>query len=322
MVLNLPHLRVLKAKRGAVDEENYGLDPQDLQKAMQKDLENGLIPFFVVPTVGTTSTTAIDPVAEIVHVARSLSKEHYVWVHLDAAYAGAAAMCPELRHWFKSVEDCDSLAINAHKWLLVSFDCSLMWVKSQQKIIQALTMTPEYLKNAHLDQVNYKDWQVPLGRRFRALKLWFTLRRFGAQGLRAHIQLSLRLAQKATRLLEEDGRFDIVVPTRTSLVCFKAKDGRLVNEKLLKKVNESGKLFLIHTKVDAFSFLENEENEEKDDKVFVLRLAIGGFGVDEQNVQQAIQTLRTALDAILKEEKQKKTPKIPKTQAAQAAMAG
>ncbi|GLE05554.1 hypothetical protein PINS_up014586 [Pythium insidiosum] len=169
LVLDLPHLRVIPTRRGATDPDNYGLHPDDVAAAMQEDVAAGLVPFMLVPTVGTTSTTAIDPVRALVAVARQ--QREPVWVHIDGAYGGAAAVCPEYQHWMDGAEHVDSVCVNAHKWLLVPMDCSLLWVRDRRPLVKALTLDPEYLKNEFMSQVNYKDWQVALGRRFRSLKL-------------------------------------------------------------------------------------------------------------------------------------------------------
>ncbi|KAJ0393137.1 hypothetical protein P43SY_005432 [Pythium insidiosum] len=283
MVLDLPHLRIIPTRRGVTDPGNFGMHPDDVAAAMQEDVAAGLIPFILVPTVGTTSTTAIDPIRPLVAVARS--QQEPVWVHVDGAYGGAATVCPEFQHWFDGIEDVDSLCVNAHKWMMIAVDCSMMWVKDRRPLLQALALDPEYLKNDFMSQINYKDWQVPLGRRFRALKLWFTMRRFGAEGLRAHIRRSIDLARRAETALLEDGRFTIFTPVRMGLVCFYVSfGGRELNEALLRRVNESGKIFLIHSVVDGVHF---------------LRLAMGGLEVDDWNVDHAVQVLRDELTALV-----------------------
>ncbi|TMW64059.1 hypothetical protein Poli38472_014176 [Pythium oligandrum] len=286
MVLDIPHLRVVKTRRGAVDEDNYGLDAQDMAAAMAEDIAKGLVPFFLIPTVGTTSTTAIDPVRALARVAKQ--QPYPVWVHVDGAYGGAAAVCPEYQHWFDGVEECDSVCVNSHKWLMVCFGCSLLWVKDRRPLIQALALHPEYLKNDFMSQVQYKDWQVGLGRRFSSLKLWFTLRRFGAVGLQKHIRRSIEHAKHAERLLLADGRFRLFVPVRTALVCFHvAFGGRDLTETLLREVNASGRVFLIHSVVDG---------------VFFLRLAIGGLEVDDWNIQNVVEVLSETLSSIIERE--------------------
>jgi aromatic-L-amino-acid decarboxylase len=286
MVLDIPHLRVVPTIRGKADEDNYGLAPDDVVKAMAEDRANGLVPFCLMPTLGTTSTTAIDPLRELVAVARE--QPEYVWVHLDGAYGGAATVCPEYQHWLNGVAGCDSVCVNTHKWLLVSFDASLLWVKDRRPLVRALAQNPEYLKNDFAKSTpSYKDWQVPLGRRFRALKLWFTFRRFGATGLREHIRHSVALAKQAEELLERDGRFQLFVRARMGLVCFYvAFGGRELNEALLRRVNESGKAFLIHSVVDGVHF---------------LRLAIGGLEVDKWHIENVVRVLSNALTEVVEE---------------------
>lgn len=286
MVLDIPHLRVVPTVRGKADEDNYGLAPDDVVHAMAEDRAKGLVPFCLMPTVGTTSTTAVDPLRELVAVARA--QPEHVWVHLDGAYGGAACVCPEYQHWLDGAEGCDSICVNTHKWLLVSFDASLLWVKDRRPLIRALALDPEYLKNDFmLSAPNYKDWQVPLGRRFRSLKLWFTFRRFGASGLRAHIRHSVALARQAEELLLKDTRFKLFVRARMGLVCFYvAFGGRELNEALLRRVNESGKAFLIHSVVDGVHF---------------LRLAIGGLEVDGWHIENVVRVLSTSLTDVIAE---------------------
>lgn len=283
MVLDIPHLRVLPTRRGAADVDNFGLAPADVAAAMAADVAAGLVPFFLVPTVGTTSTAAIDPIRALAQVAKQ--QPFPVWVHVDGAYGGCAAVCPEFQRWFDGAELCDSVCVNAHKWLLVGFDCSVLWVQDRRPLIQALALDPEYLKNDFMTQVNYKDWQVPLGRRFRALKLWFTLRRFGAEGLRAHIRRAVALAQQAEALLVADGRFRIFTPVRMGLVCFHvAFGGRALNEQLLRRLNASGKTFLVHSVVDGVHF---------------LRMAVGGLEVGDASVRDFVALVQAQLSALV-----------------------
>ncbi|GLE10131.1 hypothetical protein PINS_up022126 [Pythium insidiosum] len=283
LVLDLPHLRVIPTRRGATDPDNYGLHPDDVAAAMAADVAAGLVPFMLVPTVGTTSTTAIDPVRALVAVARQ--QREPVWVHIDGAYGGAAAVCPEYQHWMDGAEHVDSVCVNAHKWLLVPMDCSLLWVRDRRPLVKALTLDPEYLKNEFMSQVNYKDWQVALGRRFRSLKLWFTLRRFGANGLRAHIHRSIEMAKRAETLLLKDGRFTIFTPVRMSLVCFYVSfGGRELNEAVMRRANETGKIFLIHSVVDGTHF---------------MRLAVGGSEISEWNIDNAVEVLSQSLTELV-----------------------
>ncbi|MGH3646749.1 MAG: pyridoxal-dependent decarboxylase, partial [Micromonosporaceae bacterium] len=250
-----------------VDPETLAMRPDALRETIEADRAAGATPVMVVATIGTTSTTAIDPVPEIGEICRGLG----VWLHVDAAYAGSAAVCPELRWTHRGLEYADSYCFDPHKWLLTGFDCDAFWVADSAELITALSVLPEYLRNAATESgavIDYRDWQVPLGRRMRALKLWFVIRWYGAEGLRAHIRHGVGLARELAEWIERDDRFELVAPYPFSLVCFRlrtrpnetdvAADAR--NAELLRRLNESGRLYLTHTKVR--------------DR-YVLRLAIG-----------------------------------------------
>ena len=177
-----------------------------------KDKNDDLIPFFVAATVGTTSTTAIDPVTEVGWVASNFD----AWTHVDAAFAGSAALCPEMRFLNEGLETADSYVFNPHKWMLTNFDCSAFYVADRASLNEALSITPEYLRNPASESgavVDYRDWQVPLGRRFRALKLWFVIRHYGLEGLRAHIRRHIAWAAELTEWVEADARFELAAPT-------------------------------------------------------------------------------------------------------------
>jgi len=258
------------------------MDPGSLRARLTADLADGYTPALVVATIGTTSTTAIDPLPEI----GAICREFGVWLHVDAAYAGASAVCPELRYTHAGVEFADSYCFDPHKWLLTGFDCDAFWVADRAELIQALSVLPEYLRNAATESgavIDYRDWQVPLGRRFRALKLWFVLRWYGAEGLRAHIRSGVGLAAEFAGWVEADDRFEIVAPYPFSLVCFRLRSSDVDNEELLSRLNASGQVYLTHTKVDGR---------------FVLRLAIGSPQTTRAHVEQAwalIQTTATDL---------------------------
>jgi aromatic-L-amino-acid decarboxylase len=231
-----------------VDSETLSVSPAALRAAIAADKEAGAVPAMVVTTIGTTSTTAIDPVREIGEICSAEG----VWLHIDAAYAGSAAVCPELRWTHDGVELADSYCFDPHKWLLTGFDCDAFWVADRAELIQALSVLPEYLRNAATESgavIDYRDWQVPLGRRFRALKLWFVLRWYGAAGLRAHIRTGIAMAQDFAEWVRKDARFEIVAPHPFSLVCFRLRATDAVNQELLRQLNGSGALYLTHTKV-------------------------------------------------------------------------
>lgn len=233
-----------------VDAE-FAMRPDLLREAMDRDIAAGLTPFYVCATVGTTSSTAIDPLEAIGPICR----ERRVWLHVDAAHAGAACVCSEFRWMLRGIEHADSLCFNPHKWLLTNFDCDLFWTADRAAVTGALSITPEYLRNAASERgaTDYRDWQIPLGRRFRALKLWFVLRSYGAEGLRAHIREHVRLAALFESLVREEGadQFEIVAPRPINLVCLRLRgegpeaDAR--NRALMDRVNATGRAYLTHT---------------------------------------------------------------------------
>jgi aromatic-L-amino-acid decarboxylase len=230
-------------------DDRFALRPDALADAIAADLAEDLVPFLVVATVGTTSSAAVDPVADIVDVARG----HNAWVHVDAAYAGSAAVVPDLRPLVNGgLEGVDSWCFDPHKWLLTNFDCDVLYVADRSALISSLSVLPEYLRNAASESgavIDYRDWHVPLGRRFRALKLWFVLRHYGVSGLRDHITRHVESAQWLAAQIDADDRFERLAPTDLSLVCFAHKDGDEASERVLTAVNASGKAFLTHTRL-------------------------------------------------------------------------
>lgn len=225
--------------------------PDALRALLAADRAAGATPALVVATVGTTSTAAVDPLPAIGEICR----EYGIWLHVDAAYAGAAAVCPEFRGMHDGLELADSYCFDPHKWLLTGFDCDAFWVADRAELTGALTVLREYLRNAASDSgsvIDYRDWQVPLGRRFRALKLWFVLRWYGAEGLRAHIRRSVALAGEFAELVRADGRFDIVAPPSLSLVCFAPRQASdATRAELLRRVNAGGDCLLSQASVDG-----------------------------------------------------------------------
>lgn len=224
----------------------FALSATALEAAMQADVEAGLVPLFVCATVGTTQTTAVDPIGELCTV----TAPHGVWVHVDAAYAGSALVCPEFRHVINGVESVDSFSMNAHKWLLTNNDCCAMWVKKPSELIAALGTEQEYIlkdsaSEGH-DIVDYKDWTMTLTRRFRALKMWLVLRCYGIDGLREHIRSHVRMAEAFENLVRADERFEVVTDRQFALVCFRLrspekyggeKTANELNRSLLEEVN-------------------------------------------------------------------------------------
>ncbi|KIR60939.1 amino acid decarboxylase [Micromonospora haikouensis] len=262
----------------AADPQTLAMDPDALRAAIRADLAAGDVPAIVVATIGTTSTTAVDPVPQI----GAVCAEYGVWLHVDAAYAGAAAVCPELRWSHAGLEYADSYCFDPHKWLLTGFDCDAFWVADSAELVEALTVLPEFLRNAASDSgavVDYRDWQVPLGRRFRALKLWFVLRWYGVEGLRAHVRSHVALADRFAARVRADDRFVLAAPHPFSLVCFRLAAGDEASAGLLERVNATGRVFLTHTRVAGR---------------FTLRLAIGSPLTTQAHVDDAWELLSEA----------------------------
>jgi aromatic-L-amino-acid/L-tryptophan decarboxylase len=251
-------------------DDRFAMRPALLAEAIEADVRAGMTPCFVCATVGTTSAGAIDPVPAIAEVSRDCG----AWLHVDAAYAGAAAVCPEMRSIHEGLAEADSYCFNPHKWLLTNFDCDCFYVADRAALINALTVLPEYLRNAATESgavIDYRDWQVPLGRRFRALKLWFVVRAYGVSGLREHIRRGVALAREFAGWVGKDDRFELAAEPLLSLVCFRHRGGDTVNERLLEAVNATGDAFLTHTRLRGRH---------------TLRMAIGGTMTRREHVQR------------------------------------
>jgi len=232
----------------AVDNE-FAMRPSELRRAIEQDITDGLTPAFVCATVGTTSSTALDPLTEIGRIC----SEFGIWLHVDAAMAGSAAICPEYRFIQEGLEHAQSYCFNPHKFLLTNFDCSCFYVSDKDALIDSLSITPEYLKTKASESnsvFDYRDWQIPLGRRFRSLKLWSVIRHYGIKGMQAHIRQHMESAKALTDKINKDDRFELMAPTVLNLVCFRYKGSDKFNEALVQRLNDSGKLYLIHTKLN------------------------------------------------------------------------
>ncbi|MEP6696318.1 MAG: pyridoxal-dependent decarboxylase [Pseudonocardiales bacterium] len=254
-----------------VDPLTQALRIDHLHALIDDDEAAGLTPTMVVATAGTTSTTAFDPVGQIGRLCRRTN----TWLHVDAAYAGVAAVCPELRWVNQGLEYADSYSTNPHKWLLTNFDCDAFYVADRANLVAALSVLPEYLRNTATESgavIDYRDWQVPLGRRFRALKLWCVLRWYGAEGLRAHIRGHIALAQEFAALVAADERFELMAPHPLALVCFRLGGPDAPNEALLARLNAGGQVFLTHTRVNGR---------------YTLRLAVGSPSTEAAHVHTA-----------------------------------
>lgn len=256
-----------------------------LREALGVDVAAGRRPFFVCATVGTTGTTALDPVAEIAGALDTAPRRP--WLHVDAAHAGAACICPEFRPWLAGVERADSFCFNPHKWLLTNFDCDCFYIADRRALIESLSISPEYLRNRASQSgavIDYRDWQIPLGRRFRALKLWFVIRHYGVEGLRAHVREGVRLAALFEGLVRADDRFEVSAPRRMNLVCFRLRapagagrdEADALNRGLLERINATGRAFLTHGALPQAM-----------GGGVVLRLAIGGTATREEHVRGA-----------------------------------
>ncbi|KAJ7948689.1 Tyrosine decarboxylase [Quillaja saponaria] len=225
----------------------FSLSPESLRSAILNDLEADLVPFFLCATVGTTSTTAVDPVGPLCDVA----KEYNIWVHVDAAYGGSACICPEFRHFIDGVEGANSFSLNAHKWFLTNLDCCCLWVKDPSALINSLSTKAEYSRNKASDSnqvVDYKDWQIALSRRFRAMKLWIVLRTYGVANLRNLLRSHVNMAQIFEGLLNLEKRFGVVVPRTFAMVCFRVSPSAMTVGATLTEESMSerhGRLFKI-----------------------------------------------------------------------------
>jgi aromatic-L-amino-acid/L-tryptophan decarboxylase len=254
-----------------VDSRTQAALADHLRELIARDVAEGVLPTLVVASVGATGTGAVDPVADLAAIAR----EAGAWLHVDGAWAGVAAVAPELRWLNAGLEFADSYCTNPHKWLLTNFDCDTFWVADRAALVSALSILPEYLRNNATESgavIDYRDWHVPLGRRFRALKLWAVIRWYGAEGLRDHIRGHVALAQEFASWVRADDRFEIVAPHPLALVTFRLRAGDDATRALMDRVNTSGEMYLTHAIVNG---------------QVALRLAIGATLTERRHVQAA-----------------------------------
>jgi aromatic-L-amino-acid/L-tryptophan decarboxylase len=252
-------------------DDDFAMRPDLLERQIDADRRAGLIPCFVCATIGTTSSNAIDPLPEIGRICR----ENKLWFHVDAAMSGTAALCPEFRHTHAGVELADSYTFNPHKWMFTNFDCNCFYVADRKALIQTLSILPEYLRNQATESgavIDYRDWQIPLGRRFRALKLWFVIRHYGIEGLQHHVRRHVELAQQFANWVKADSRFELAAPAPLNLVCFRHKGGDEANQGLMDRLNRSGDLYLTHTKLSGRT---------------TLRLCVGQTNTEARHVERA-----------------------------------
>ncbi len=266
-----------KSLRKIAVDCDFAMLPEDLDFAIETDLAAGVKPVAVVATIGTTGSTAIDPLRPIAEICQ----RHQVWLHVDAAFAGTALILPEMRWMSNGIELADSFVFNPHKWMFTNFDCSAYFVKDTEALVRTFEILPEYLKTAEGDRVNnYRDWGLQLGRRFRALKLWFVIRSYGVEGLQKLIRHHLSLASILKKKIEASGDFELLAPLSLNLLCFRfhpkgvnnLEKLNAINERLLEAVNATGKIYITHTKLNG---------------VYTLRMVIAQTQVTQADVDSA-----------------------------------
>lgn len=275
------HSSIEKAvKIAGLGSANLRLIEVDAQQAMRPDAlaaqiaadkAAGLVPCLVAATVGTTSSNAIDPLPAI----GAICQAEGVWLHVDGAMSGTAAICPEFRAIHDGIGLADSYCFNPHKWMFTNFDCDCFYVADRGALIRALSILPEYLRNAATESgavIDYRDWQVSLGRRFRALKLWFVIRHYGVEGLQHHVRQHVALAQEFAHWVDAHPDYELAAPAPLNLVCFRHRGGDALNTALVERLNQSGELYLSHTKLDGR---------------YTLRMSIGQTHTGEQHVSAA-----------------------------------
>ncbi|HKF50917.1 MAG TPA: pyridoxal-dependent decarboxylase [Candidatus Acidoferrales bacterium] len=259
-------------------DEKFAMRPEALSAQVERDVAAGLVPFFTCATVGTTSSNAMDPLRAI----GKICDQRKVWLHVDAAMSGTAALCPEFRWIHDGLDVADSYCFNPHKWMFTNFDCDCFFVANRAELIRTLSVLPEYLRNKATESgavIDYRDWHVQLGRRFRSLKLWFVIRHYGIEGLQHHIRRHVQLAQEFASWVQADKDFELSAPAPLNLVCFRHRGGDQINQQILDRVNQSGAMYLTHTR------LNNN---------LVLRMSIGQTHTELRHVEHAWNCIREA----------------------------
>lgn len=271
-----------------VDEE-YAMDPKALEEAIRQDLEDRYKPAAVVATIGTTGSTAIDPVQAI----GEICAKYDIFLHLDAAYAGTALLLPEKRWMNEGIEYADSFVFNPHKWMFTNFDCSAFYVQDEALLVRTFEIMPEYLKTPEDQRVkNYRDWGIPLGRRFRALKLWFVMRSYGIEGLQKKIRQHIQFGQQLKDKIQAHDHFEVLAPVPLNTICFRfhpdyIKDEEKLNElneKLLNQIQDSGRVFLTHTKLDG---------------KYTIRIVLGNTNLEKRHVDEAWKLIQKFANSLI-----------------------
>ena len=259
-------------------DERYAMRADLLQAQIRKDRAAGLIPCFVSATMGTTSSNGLDPLRAIGESCRAEN----IWLHVDGAMAGTAALCPEFRTIQDGLEFADSYCFNPHKWMFTNFDCDCFYVADRAALIKTLSILPEFLRNQATESgavIDYRDWHVPLGRRFRSLKLWFVIRHYGVEGLQHHIREHVRLAQAFAGWVKASADFEMAVPAPLNLVCFRHRGGDEFNKSLLQRLNVGGEMYLTHTVLAGR---------------YTLRLCVGQTHTEMRHVESAWKRIQAA----------------------------
>ena len=263
-------------------DERFAMRPEALAMQIARDREASLTPFFVSATVGTTSSNALDPLPAI----GAICHDNHLWFHVDAAMSGTAGLCPEFRYIQDGLEFADSYTFNPHKWMFTNFDCNCFYVADRKALIDSLSILPEYLRNQATESgevFDYRDWHIPLGRRFRSLKLWFVIRYYGVEGLQFHVRRHIAMAQQVLEWVKQDERFEVAAPAPLNLVCFRYRGGDQRNEELMNRLNSSGDLYLTHTRLDGR---------------FTLRFCVGQTNTTQRHVEQAWKRIQQEADKL------------------------
>ena len=264
-------------------DANFAMRPESLEKAITEDQRMDKLPFLVCATTGTTSSLAFDPLEAI----GGICEKHNLWLHVDAAMAGTAALCPEFRHIHQGLELADSYCFDAHKWMFTNFDCSCFYVADRETLTRSLDVLPEYLRNQTAGPgavFEYRNWHVPLGRRFRALKLWFVIHHYGVEGLQFLVRRHVEIAQTFLKWVQGDSRFELMAPAPLNLICFRLKAPDELNQGLLRRLNCSGRLYLSHTRLNG---------------KYTIRFCVAQTNTELPHVERAWKTICDEADALL-----------------------
>jgi aromatic-L-amino-acid decarboxylase len=262
-------------------DESFALRPELLSDQIKKDRKAGLVPCFICATIGTTSSNAIDPLSKI----GAICSEEEIWLHVDAAMSGTAALCPEFRYIQEGLDLADSYCFNPHKWMFTNFDCDCFYVADRKTLIKTLSVLPEYLRNKATESgavTDYRDWHVPLGRRFRALKLWCVIRHYGVEGLQHHVRQHVKLAQEFAGWVAQSDDLELAVSPPLNLICFRHRKGDEATKQLLTKLNDSGKLYVTHTILDG---------------KYTLRFCVGQTNTQRRHVVNAWKEIKKQAEA-------------------------